>query len=569
MAAMKTPSATSTSPDGAFLAAEGWRDRALRARMGWRGLMLLMIAAGLAWRAVRYFAGFPIWGDEASLIMSLLSRDFAGLARPPLEVNQIAPLGYMWLELALARIFGYGEWVLRLPALVAAMASVVLMAWLARRVLDRRGALLAVAIFAASYYPVRHGAEVKPYSLDLLMGLCVTALAWRTARRPESIARWAALALAAAGAIWMSFPAVFAVGGAGLYLGWHVLRREGPRRAWAGLGIYALAAAASFIAMYLLYAKPLAASSPGYFGATGQWASTWPPVSEPWKLPLWFLETHAGNMLAYPMGGKNGGSAATLLLALAGCVVLWRRRRRGILLLLLLGPMFLNLLAALLKKYPYGGTARTMLFLAPAFCLLAGAGLASGLEWLSRRRGKNVPLVAWAAGMLATVAGVGAAIDLATPFKDIRYREIRDAIRSLADQSGPADRWVVANAIQTASDDIPALEGSGIQTFRYYVRRWSPGPAEWGPDPRDIQPGNGRLWLFCYDDPLKTEDAPGKRQRMEEYVRTVRQRLGPSQERRFVFHSTDKSRPPRTLTVHRFDAQPAAREAGAAAPAGL
>ena len=69
-------------------------------------------------------------------------------------------------------------------------------------------------------------------------------------------------------------------------------------------------------------------------GATNQqtmeethWANTFPPIAQPLKLPLWLLETHAGAMLGYPVGGPNWGSTFSLLCVVAGVAVLVRRRQ--------------------------------------------------------------------------------------------------------------------------------------------------------------------------------------------------------------------------------------------------
>ena len=43
-----------------------------------------------------------------------------------------------------------------------------------RKATTRRTTLIAVAILAASFYPVRHAAEVKPYATDLLVSLVLT-----------------------------------------------------------------------------------------------------------------------------------------------------------------------------------------------------------------------------------------------------------------------------------------------------------------------------------------------------------------------------------------------------------
>jgi hypothetical protein len=45
-------------------------DNAGRARR-W---VLILLAAGVAWRLVRYGLGFPLWGDEAALMLNLVDR---------------------------------------------------------------------------------------------------------------------------------------------------------------------------------------------------------------------------------------------------------------------------------------------------------------------------------------------------------------------------------------------------------------------------------------------------------------------------------------------------------------
>ena len=59
-----------------------------------------------------------------------------------------------------------------------------------------------------------------------------------------------------------------------------------------------------------------------------------------------------------------------------GAVVLWRRRS-GTVLALALIPFALGLAAAVLRRYPYGMSNRTMQYLAPMICLLGGLGAAS------------------------------------------------------------------------------------------------------------------------------------------------------------------------------------------------
>ena len=68
-----------------------------------------LVSLGVIWRVARFAAGPPLWGDEAFLAVNVLLRDFAGLLRP-LEYYQIAPVGFLWGELAMVRALGRSEW---------------------------------------------------------------------------------------------------------------------------------------------------------------------------------------------------------------------------------------------------------------------------------------------------------------------------------------------------------------------------------------------------------------------------------------------------------------------------
>ena len=85
------------------------------------------------------------------------------------------------------------------------------------------------------------------------------------------------------------------------------------------------------------------------------------------------LDVHAGNTLAYPLGGEHGGSTRHYCGGDGNSAHLCRRRRFT-LLALLLSPCVMGLVAAGLGQYPYGGAPRLTQYLAPSICVLAGVG---------------------------------------------------------------------------------------------------------------------------------------------------------------------------------------------------
>src|SRR5262249_33597826 len=137
-------------------------------------------------------------------------------------------------------------------------------------------------------------------------------------------------------------------------------------------------------------------------------------------VPLWLLRNHTSQMFAYPVGGGNGLSVGTSAMFLVGAIAFWRRGERlGS--LLFLAPVGLGRLAAFLGKYPYGASARTMQYAAPAICLFAGLGLARLAECLPAPRSRVRLITAF----LACLAGTGLVslvVDTVRPYKSVYER---------------------------------------------------------------------------------------------------------------------------------------------------
>jgi hypothetical protein len=453
---------------------------------------------------MRYALVFPMWGDEAFVAVNFLLRGFTTIAGR-LEHDMVAPIGFLWAELAVTRVFGASEATLRLLPFLAGLAAFLLFARLAFARLPRAAALVAVALLAASYYPVRHAAEVKPYAFDLLAAALLVPLAWRVLDDDSRGRGWATFAVAASAAVWFSYPAAFVASGAWLVLGTRALRSArgdvvpAPRPAIVPAILAGLAVAASFVATYALVGRHQQWSAETV-DASGQWSGHVPPLSEPWRLPLWLVEELTGNLFAYPNGGRAFGSAATTLLVAVGAVSLWRRGR-GATVLLLLSPLLPMLVAAAMRKYPFGGSARHALHLAVPICLLAGRGLvAIAARFLGPRRAPRVATVA--AAVLVLVA-VGAAVaDVVRPYKKESDRRHRDAMAWVASQSGPGDRWVVFGAFE-ARRDVPDLRpwGGSAALLRWHALTKAPGPVEFGLSLEDVRnEPDGTVWLLAYAD---------------------------------------------------------------------
>ncbi len=383
-------------------------------------LTRLVIALGVALRLTRYALGHPLWGDEAFLATSLIDRDLAGLLRP-LEYGQVCPVGFLATVWAIVRTLGFHEYALRLFPTVCSLASLFVFDVWMRRLLKPRARLFATAIFAIAMFPIRHGGEVKPYATDLLVATSLLAAASSFLTKPERTRTVWILAAATLIAPAFSSPSLFVTAGLSPALA-RRLRERPSRRGWIAWGAFNVSIAASYALWFVALSNAPEASVQE--GLRKYWADGFPPLGRPVELTLWMLKTHTGHMVGYPVGGANGASAVTAI-AIAAAVVWAARRGEVARLLLLLGPLAPAFAAAALQLYPYGGSQRTMLYFAPAACVLAGLGLDLGvgaIRDVARRRRVVVALTS--ACVLGAITML--VFDVLMPYKcvyDERSRE--------------------------------------------------------------------------------------------------------------------------------------------------
>jgi hypothetical protein len=376
------------------------------------------VVLGVLIRLVRYLVVYPIWHDEAFVAVNFLDRGYRDLLRP-LEYAQVAPVCYLWIELAAVRLFGFSEWSLRLFAAICGLASVLVFRHLASRLLRGVALLLALAVFATAFYPIRHSAEVKPYASDLLASLVLMTLAvewWRSPGRSRwlwALAAFAPLLLA------VSYPAVLVAVAVILALAPEVLRNDRPTVRVAFV-TYSLVVAASFLAIYFSFTVIQSTAILSHY-REGWWRDSFPPLGEPWKIPYWLIWVHTGRTMAYPIGEQAGASTLTFVVVILGGLILWRAKQPTLFRLIAF-PFLLGLAAASAGRYPYGGPPRVTQYLAPSIILLTGLGGAAVLARASTLR--------WAKHSLALSLAALAAIGIALIARDLiqPYRERSDLI---------------------------------------------------------------------------------------------------------------------------------------------
>jgi hypothetical protein len=443
-------------------------------------LSLALLALGLLWRSVRYLLAFPIWGDEAMLGVSIAKYGYLELTQR-LGNCQIAPLLFLWGERLALTCLGPSECSMRVLPFLAGVLSLVVFWRLATRLLGEHARLFAVGFLAVAIWPTSMSTLLKPYSMDLFVSLLLltAAVEWL---QQSSRARWlivlTGIALVAPLA---SYTSVFVAAGVSLATFPTAWRAGASTRCWHLA--FNVALLMGFTATYIVSQNHLSDASLGSTtreGMVSYWREAFPPDSLWMFLPWLFLMT-AGEMFAYPIGASDGGSIATVVLAGVGLYV-WRRRGGWPLLVLLTAPFAFNLIAAVLERYPFGGSCRVAQHLAPAICLSAGLGA----SFLVRRyaadveRRRRLTLASTAA--FALIGTGGMVRDILFPYRERCWEWVRDTMAEIVQPISSNERVVISG------DQIDPV-------FTWYWWQYGDRVSWNGRLPSEAERGR-RLWLF-------------------------------------------------------------------------
>jgi uncharacterized membrane protein len=171
-----------------------------------RLVLLGLILAGLA---LRLAVPRGIWLDEAISIHQarlslhgLFSNLYNGDRQPPLYHLTL------WLTI---RVFGDGEFAVRLPSLIAGTLVIPALYALGRELYDRRTGLIAAGFAAVSPLLVWYSQEVRMYEFIALFGL-LALLTQLRAIRNGTMLNWAAYILATAALLWSHYFGLLLIG---------------------------------------------------------------------------------------------------------------------------------------------------------------------------------------------------------------------------------------------------------------------------------------------------------------------------------------------------------------------
>jgi hypothetical protein len=329
----------------------------------------LIVVLGACVRLLLYVKNHDLCFDERTLwgnIVGMPANEFSS----GLTGDQLAPFPFVIAERAIVGLLGERRAVGRIIPLACGLLALALYLPLALKVVSRRAALIALALFAFSDDLIYFSCEVKQYSLDLVIAIVLSLATLHVITGPVSRRIAWAMALTAIASPWFSFPAVFIVSGCGLAIILSSLIAGRLREAafWCAIGAVW---AASFGAAYNASLGMLSADTSMYVF----WDFAFLPI---WPLPMSVYRTQKtlGILLDVFVSPLNMvyppwvGVLLPLMTFFIGVVSLARRSWRAWVVFVV--PILLAMIASAIRRYPFHG--RLILELVPAFYLLIALG---------------------------------------------------------------------------------------------------------------------------------------------------------------------------------------------------
>lgn len=404
-----------------------------------QGAAAVLLLSGALLRLRQYLTGRSLWADEASLALNIVNRNFAGMFQP-LDYDQGAPIGFLFIEKLFNSILGKNEFALRLFPFLVGLTSLWLFYLLLKRITSGAGMLTALALFVFNPRLIYYSSEVKQYILDVAVTIALLLIAIPvfniSPRRKDSI--W--LTLAGLIAPWFSHPALFVLGGIGLALVIVYLRRRdfSSLRSVIGMGILWVLDVGF---LYLLILKSLGQNE--YLRE--YWQGAFLPMP-PWSDPGWFIRSLNENI-----GLQFGIPYAVLFvfaMMLVGWIVLFLQNQGYA--IAFIGILLITLIASALELYPV--FERMILFLVPIGLILLGKTVEALYSRLQKYQFPGVLVISILTGFLIYGPLLTSIQSFITPKYYEHIRPTMDFVRS---------SWKEGDVMYVSNGALPA--------FRFYA----------------------------------------------------------------------------------------------------
>lgn len=330
--------------------------------------LIIFIGAFLA--IYQFIFNRSLWLDEAALALNIISKDFIGLTKP-LDHNQVAPIGFLFIERISVLIFGKNELALRIFPLISFLTSIPFFYLFSNKLVKNNViALISTSIFSITLPLLSYSSEVKQYSIDVLFVIII--LYYSLTLQPNKNKSLFIYALIGSIAVWFSNVSIIILFVAGVYF----LYFENYQNKNHKILFPFLFWATSFFIYYYLFIH----NHPATECMRTYWKKAFLPLN-PFSKDFYSFLFWATKQI-YGLLGFGPFWFIPLLISLSAIGFILKYRNYT-LLYFCLAPIIVHLLLSGLSLYPFSG--RLILYLTPLIILIFSIGLYHLFEFTNKK----------------------------------------------------------------------------------------------------------------------------------------------------------------------------------------
>ncbi|MGB0931975.1 MAG: glycosyltransferase family 39 protein [Chitinophagales bacterium] len=344
------------------------------------GILLCLICLGVILAILNFLYNRSLWIDEARVALNIVNRSYAELLKP-LSLNQVAPIGFLFIEKFFANLFGNHDWTMRIFPLLSFLISIPLFFKLSFKLTQSKHfALLACAIFSLSMHMMFYSSEVKQYSTDVLISVIVvlSSLSFLESKNKAAIAGYTLMGMLV---VWFSNVAVIMLFTMGLYSLYeiHIVKKEKNFKVIIPLFFWCV----SFVVYYALFihGHPIKAFMLEFWSNAKAFLPANILSLEFYGELLKKLEKFLGLL---SLGGL------WILASIVIIVGIVSKSKHKKILFIALFPLLVHLILTYFKLYPFH--KRLILYMLPFIVLLYVNGLFAVFEYFKQKKA-NLPIL--------------------------------------------------------------------------------------------------------------------------------------------------------------------------------
>lgn len=408
-----------------------------------------LLVLGVFFRVRQYFSGRSLWVDEASLAVNIVNRTFSELTLP-LDFDQGAPLGFLFIEKLLILIFGNYDYILRLFPLFSGLVALYFMYKLADKHFGKFG-MIAILFFLFSDSMIYYSSELKQYASDVMISLLLIYFSLQCFTQESRSRDIFVVGAVGIMAIWVSHTSIFILPIIGILLviDKFFKREYAQLRLVFGAGILWVS---TFTFIYFISLRYLA----GNDNLQEYWSHSFAPLP-PWRHFDWY-QISLTSILPHiqpsfiPSIFPSFNQKYLLFLcftltALGICSLFLSKQKLAILLTF---PLVLAFIASAIHFYPI--TDRFLFFWFPSLLLLMAEGLSVIYLWFARLNAKL------AIGVYAFIALVLLWSPVLNAFNTVLHPDMGEDIK-------PILAYIKTHM---QADDVIYVHHGDITPFLYY-----------------------------------------------------------------------------------------------------